>query len=124
VPLEPQQADEGIAERGVSQMADVRRLVRIDGGVFDDDLRPEALCPQDRRAGQFADDERRARQEKLRYPFGALRRDRPFTGPSFAASSWAITRGALRNCRASSNATGTARSPGARRGGVSITMAG
>jgi hypothetical protein len=31
-------ADERVAERGVPQMADVRSLVRVDGGMFDDGL--------------------------------------------------------------------------------------
>ena len=33
---EAQHAHERVAERGVPQMADVRRLVRVDGGVLDD----------------------------------------------------------------------------------------
>ena len=33
-----QHADEGVAQRGVPQMADVGRLVRVDVGVLDDDL--------------------------------------------------------------------------------------
>jgi len=48
----------------------------------------------------------------------------PSIGPSAAASSCAIARGAFRNRRASSKATGTAKSPNARRGGVSITIVG
>ena len=35
---EAQHADERVAERGVAQVADVRRLVRIDRRVFDDGL--------------------------------------------------------------------------------------
>ena len=41
---EAQQPSEGVAERGVAQVADVRRLVRIDGRVFDDRL----LSPENR----------------------------------------------------------------------------
>ena len=37
-PLEAERADQRIAERGVAQVADVRRLVRVDGGVLDDRL--------------------------------------------------------------------------------------
>ena len=33
-----QHAHEGVAQRGVAQVADVRRLVGIDVGVLDDDL--------------------------------------------------------------------------------------
>ena len=33
-----EQPAEGVPERGVAQMADVRRLVRVDGGVLDDGL--------------------------------------------------------------------------------------
>ena len=35
---EAEQSAEGIAERGVAEVADVRRLVRVDGGVLDDGL--------------------------------------------------------------------------------------
>ena len=35
---EPLHAHERVAERGVPQVADVRGLVRIDGGVLDDGL--------------------------------------------------------------------------------------
>ena len=34
----PQQADEGVAENGVAQMSDVRGFVRINAGVFNQDL--------------------------------------------------------------------------------------
>ena len=33
-----QHADEGIAQHGIAQVADVRRFVRVDVGVLDDDL--------------------------------------------------------------------------------------
>jgi hypothetical protein len=36
--LEPKEPAEGVAERRVTQVADVRRLVRVDGGVLDDDF--------------------------------------------------------------------------------------
>ena len=36
--LEAEQPAEGVAERGVAQVADVRRLVRIDRRVLDDGL--------------------------------------------------------------------------------------
>src|SRR4029450_1804450 len=37
-PPEPEHAREGVAERGIAEMTDVRRLVRIDSGVLDDGL--------------------------------------------------------------------------------------
>ena len=52
---EPERADERVAERRVPQVADVRRLVRVDGRVLDDRLlRRTALQrapPAPRRAG-------------------------------------------------------------------------
>jgi hypothetical protein len=36
----PEQADEAIAETGVSEVPDVGRLVGVDAGVLDDDLAP------------------------------------------------------------------------------------
>ena len=35
-----EQADEGVAEDGVAQVADVRGLVGIDAGVFDEGVNP------------------------------------------------------------------------------------
>ena len=37
-PAEPQQPAQGVAEGGVAEVADVGRLVRVDGGVLDDGL--------------------------------------------------------------------------------------
>ena len=45
---EAQDADERVAERGVPEMADVGRFVRIDRGVLDDRL--AGIGPRDRRA--------------------------------------------------------------------------
>jgi hypothetical protein len=38
VPEVPKRAHEDVSEEGISQMADVGRLVRVDVGVLDDDL--------------------------------------------------------------------------------------
>ena len=52
-----QHADEGVAQRGVAQMADMRRLVGVDIGVLDDDL----LARAGRASGFAAQQRRRVR---------------------------------------------------------------
>ena len=60
---EAQDADERIAQRRVAQVADVRRLVRVDGRVFDDGLARVVGRARGRRAGREARaQERRAVQ--------------------------------------------------------------
>ena len=61
----------------------------------------------------------------MRYPFGAAAtRATPSTVPNDPAISCAITRGAFRSRRASSNATGVPRSPRSRVGGYSSGIGG
>ena len=106
-------------------MADVRRLVGIDGRVLDDGLVVAARAPAAaRRPGRAARAGRPADREKHSDSRSApLRRARfPGCGPSAAGSSCAISRGALRSRRARSKATGVPRSPSARLGGYSIAM--
>ena len=63
---EPQQAAEGVAERGVAQVPDVRRLVRIDRGVLDDGLaRRRADGAPGRRRSQPARRARPAIEEEV-----------------------------------------------------------
>ena len=122
---EPEHAHERVAERRVAQMADVRRLVRVDRRVLDDGLVGRAGSaggtPPRRRASRKAGRSR----ERLRYPFGAASIfATPGMAPMAPTSSCAIARGALRSGRASWNATVTARSPSARLGGTSIANGG
>ena len=44
MPSRPQQANESVAENGISQMPDVGRLVGIDAGVLDQDLAADVGC--------------------------------------------------------------------------------
>ena len=116
---EAQHAHERVAERRVAQVPDVRRLVRVDGGVLDDGLaRRCPAAPRDVTGGvQALGQERRLSRNALRYPLpSASTRATPATGISAAASSCAMARGAFRRRLASSKAIGTARSPSARFG--------
>ena len=123
VAAEAQHAHQRVAERGVAQVADVRRLVRVDRGVLDDGL----LRPRRRRrqriqpgraaaAGTPGDRGTRSGSRWARPRRAAT----PGIGPSAPASSCAIARGALRSRRARSKATGVPRSPSVRLGGYSI----
>ena len=113
-----QHADQRVAKRRVAQVADMRRLVGVDGGVFDDGL---ALVGRAAGRGGVAEggssETRRDRESSSgNHLARASMRAKPSTAPSAVASSCAIARGALRSRRASSKATGTARSPNARLG--------
>ena len=52
--LKAQQPHERVAERRVPQMADVRGLVRVDGGVLDDDLAAGRRAVRGRSASQLS----------------------------------------------------------------------
>ena len=127
---ESQHADERVAERRVSQVADVRRLVRVDGRVLDDGLVADAvsagLCGRQLALAGRADEERRPVEIEVQVAVrrGDDARSTPAIASTAGASSCAIARGALRSVRASWNATVTARSPSARLGGVSTANAG
>ena len=123
--LEAQDPDQRVAERGVAQVADVRRLVRIDRRVLDD-----RLAGRRRRRRRRAGAGDRAGMPAVRGRSSGSRwgRRRPAGCPSSVpkawAISWAMARGALRSRRASSNATGVPRSPSSRLGGYSRTSPG
>jgi hypothetical protein len=120
---EPQRADERVAQRGVAEMADVGRLVRVDRRVLDDRL--AALAATGRESASALTQERRADRERIEVAVG--RRDHlPHAGHRRRgrAISAAMTFGALRSRRASSKATGVPRSPRSRLGGDSRTKDG
>ena len=70
LPGAAQQADEGVAQRRIAQVADVRGLVGIDVGVLDDAFRRVGGGRRGRRSGLFeaSRKERRARQIKIHIP--------------------------------------------------------
>ena len=109
----------------VAQVADVRRLVRVDGRVLDDGL---ARLRRRRRKGaeeaQPRAEKRRPIEEHVQVAVGRGLDARPprESAPICAASSWAMARGAFRRRRARSNATGVPRSPMVRLGGVSMAI--
>ena len=120
LPRGPQQANEGIAQNGVAKMANVRRFVRIDARMLDQNMgaglcrrgksSPRAMLPSDIARFSLA----------LMYPAPATSNDsKPSSGVSSAITSSAILRGAFFSRRARSNATGDANSPKARFGGCS-----
>ena len=128
---EAQQPAEGVAERGVAQVPDVRGLVRVDGRVLDDRLAGLARRGpsrwRDRRhvTRQPAPELRRPIEEEVHV---AVRRRLDAGEPVDLARgaptiSCAMARGALRRRRASSKASGTEKSPSARRGGISTGIA-
>jgi len=117
-----QQPDKRVAQNGVTQMPDMRRLVGIDAGMLDQ---------------HFARGNLRHRspvRRQLRRHFGAVHANvnvaaaRHFEffkagiEPTPATTSSAILRGALRNLRASSKARGSAYSPNSIFGGCSTTI--
>ena len=100
----PLHAHERVAERRVSQVADVRRLVRVDRGVLDDGLRSadrpsstglsSARRPSTAAYARTPRDPDRCSDSRSAPPRrGRCRR----SVPSAAASSCAIARGALRS---------------------------
>jgi hypothetical protein len=70
LPGAAQQADEGVAQRRIAQVADVRGLVGIDVGVLDDAFPRIGGCRRGRRSGlsEASREERRARQIKIHIP--------------------------------------------------------
>ena len=100
---EAQHAHQRVAERGVAQVADVRRLVRIDRRVLDDRLLRRAGSRRRPRRARAAS--RNARPIEIQVQVAVRRGDdrarRPGSAPSACASSCAIARGALRSVRAS-----------------------
>ena len=67
---EAQDADERIAERGVAQVADVGRLVGVDGRVLDDGLAAGGASRAGGRRGEPIEQKRRARQEEVQVAVG------------------------------------------------------
>ena len=108
---EAQHADQRVAEGGVAEVADVRRLVRIDGGVLDDGLafvgrRGCAGGVRQQTGRRKAGAVEKAVQVAVRRGFDAREAlDRRRARRRAPARSSAA---ALRSRRASSNATGTA----------------
>ena len=62
--------DERVAERRVAKVADVRRLVGIDGGVFDDHLATRQRRPQRHIVLQAREQKRAAVQEEVQVAVG------------------------------------------------------
>ena len=124
-------AYERVAQRGIAKVADVRRLVRVDGGVLDDrlsavdrrrssDLSMGGQTPMARLSRRRRRDPDRCSGSRSARP----RRARCRRGPERRGELLRDARGALRRRRASSKATGVARSPSSRFGGYSIGSCG
>ena len=126
------QANERIAQDGVTQVSDMSGLVGIDAGVFDQNLPGHV-----RRTfvGVIGDDDGSATGQRiaawsrtrraLMYPAPATSNFSNPSGSGISATiSSAILRGALRSCLASSNGNGMANSPISTLGGWSMAMFG
>ena len=71
VAAELQRAHQRVAERGVAKVADVRRLVRIDGGVLDDRLlRPRGRRRQRARQAEPGQEKGRAIEKHVEVAVG------------------------------------------------------
>ena len=113
---EPQDAHQRVAERRVAEVPDVRRLVRVDGGVLDDRLDgvahlgcrgPTADAGSAAALPPVAEQERRAVEEQIEVTVRGLDRAMPGTAAERARRfPRRSTFGALRSRWASSNASG------------------
>ncbi len=121
-PRRAQGGDQGVAQDGVAQVADVRRLVGVDVGVLDDDLAGSGPASRPIRGAPSARCGERPPVEVEVEVAGALDRH-----PSTPAGGGPEPRRSLRRCRAAcARASGPgggrpakARSPSSRRGGIS-----
>ena len=118
-----QQADKCVAENGVAQVPDVRRLVGIDAGMLDQHFAGGNIARSGTSSAASAVANSARLTRTLMYPPPATSNfSKPGIAPTPATISSAILRGALRSFFASSKAIGSAYSPNSIFGGCSTTM--